>query len=85
MNASVPLASPRARTVHGPIAKLTMANEKIVFAKSYSAQDSPSTGLPDRVIAPRPRHQVAGARAVTTGRAAASAPIIAGACSGKVG
>ena len=85
MKANVPFASPNARTVHGPIAKLTMANEKMVFAKSYSAHDSPSTGLPDRVMAPRPRHQVAGARAVTTGWAGASAPIIAGACSRTVG
>ncbi len=34
VKASVPLASPRARTVHGPMAKLTTANEKIVLAKS---------------------------------------------------
>ena len=57
--------SPRKRIVHRLMAKLTIAKLKIVFAKSYSAQARASIELPDRVRLPSPRHQVAGARAVT--------------------
>ena len=34
VKARVPFVSPRNEVAHGPIAKLTIANEKIVFAKS---------------------------------------------------
>jgi len=63
VNASVPLVSPSAAVVHGPMAKLTMAKLKIVLAKSYRAQDSPSTALPERVRLPMPCHQLTGFRA----------------------
>ena len=65
VNQNVPGPSPRKRIVHRLIAKLTIAKLKIVFAKSYRAQARASIELPDRVRLPSPRHQVAGARAVT--------------------
>ena len=64
VNQNVPLASPRNRMAHRLIAKLTMAKLKIVFAKSYSAQASASTELPERVRPPSPFHQAVGARTV---------------------
>jgi hypothetical protein len=39
---------------HTPIALDTTANEKIVFAKSYSAHDAGTIARPDGVSAPSP-------------------------------
>ena len=60
VKARVPVRSPRAAVVHGPMAKLTMAKLKIVLAKSYRAQERPSTELPERVSRPSPCHHETG-------------------------
>jgi hypothetical protein len=74
VNQNVPSRSPRNRMVHRLMAKLTIANEKIVFAKSYRAHARPCEALPDCVQPPRPRHHAPGARTVTDAIAARSRP-----------
>ncbi len=60
VNQSMPTPSPRKRMAHRLIANETIAKEKIVLAKSYSAQASAARGLPLLVRPPRRRQAPAG-------------------------
>ena len=53
-------ASEGTSAIRAAMAVDTMAYEKIVFAKSYRAQESPSTELPERVSRPSPCHHDTG-------------------------
>ena len=70
----LPSRSPNWSTRYSPIAPDTTANEKMVFAKSYSAHEAGTTARPDGVSPASPRARTGtvagplGAAALVTGR-----------------